>query len=144
MAQQQPLAHLLAAQIDVAEPQAHFLAHVLIELKRQGLRAVQDLERLAQELDLPGLEVGVHGAGRAQAHRAGHFQHELVAHPLGLCEHLRGVRVEYDLQQPLAVAQIDENDAAVVAAAVGPAGHGDDLADRGFADLTAIVSAHKL
>ena len=48
MAQQQPLAHLLAAQIDVAETQAHFLAHVLIELERQGLRAVQDLERPAE------------------------------------------------------------------------------------------------
>ena len=54
------------------------------------------------------------------------------------------VRIEHDLQQALAVAQIDENDAAVIAAAMGPAGDGDDLADQRFADLTAIVGAHKL
>ena len=144
MAQQQPLAHLLAPQIDVAEPQAHFLAHVLIELKRQRLRAIQDLERLAQELDFPGLQIGVHGAGRPQAHSARDFQHELVAHPLGLSEDLRRIRVENDLKKSLAVAQVDEDDTAVIAPAMRPAGHGDDLADQRFADLTAIVSAHKL
>ena len=50
MTQQQPLAHLLAAQVDVAEAQPHFLAHVLIELERQRLGAVQNLELLAQQL----------------------------------------------------------------------------------------------
>ena len=144
MAQQQPLAHRLAPQVDVAETQTHFLAHMLIELERQRLRAVQDLERLADELDLPGLEIGVHGAGWPRAYGARDLQDELVAHALGLREHLRGVRVEHDLQQPLAVAQVDEDDAAVVAAAVGPASHGDHLAYQGFADLPAIVSAHKL
>jgi len=31
------------------------------------------------------------------------------------------------LQQPLAIAQIDENDAAMIAAAMGPTGDGDYL-----------------
>jgi hypothetical protein len=30
----------------------------------------------------------------------------------------------------------------VVAAPMGPPGHRDDAADRGFADLTAVVSSH--
>jgi hypothetical protein len=30
----------------------------------------------------------------------------------------------------------------VVATPLGPTGHGDDLADRGLADLTTIVSTH--
>ena len=52
MAQQQSLAHLLAAQIQVAEAQSHFLAHRLIELKRQRLGAIENLQFLAQHLDL--------------------------------------------------------------------------------------------
>ena len=145
MAQQQALAHLLAAQIEVAEAQAHLLAHVLIELERQRLGAVQDLERTGTaarpaRISRCGFTVPV---GRRRTD-AGDLQHELVAHALGLREHLGGIRIEHDLQQPLAVAQVDEDDAAVVAAAMGPAGHRDDLADRGFADLAAIVSAHKL
>jgi hypothetical protein len=34
------------------------------------------------------------------------------------------------LQQSLAIAQVDENDAAMIATTVGPAGHGDGLSDR--------------
>ena len=59
-------------------------------------------------------------------------------------EHLCSVRIEHDLQQSLAVSQVDEDDAAVISAPVGPAGHRHDLADQRLADLTAIVSAHKL
>ena len=39
MAQQQTLAHFLAAQIEVAKAQPHFFAHLLIELKRQAARS---------------------------------------------------------------------------------------------------------
>ena len=83
-------------------------------------------------------------AARAHAHDAGDLQHEFIAHALRHREHLGGVRIEHDLQQPLAVAQVDENDAAVVAPPMRPTGHRDDLADRRFADLTTIMSAHKL
>ncbi len=62
MPQQQALAHLFAAQIEVAKAQAHLFADVLIELKRQRLGAVQDLEILAQHLDLARLQMGVRRA----------------------------------------------------------------------------------
>ena len=68
----------------------------------------------------------------------------LVAHPLGLREDLGSVRVEHDLQQSLAVAQVDEDDAAMVTAAMGPSGDGNHLANQGLADVSAIMSAHKL
>ncbi len=55
------------------------------------------------------------------------FEDELIAHALGHGEHRGLVGVEDDLQQALAIAQVDENDAAVIAAAVRPAGDGDDL-----------------
>ena len=41
MPQQQPLAHLFAAQVEIAKAQAHLLADVFIELERQRLGAVQ-------------------------------------------------------------------------------------------------------
>ena len=44
----------------------------------------------------------------------------------------RGLGVEDELQQAGAVAQVDEDQAAVVAAAVHPAGHADLVARRGL------------
>ena len=52
------------------------------------------------------------------------------------------VRIEHDLQQPFAVAQVDEDHPAVIAPAMHPAGDADLLADEGLVDLTAIVGAH--
>jgi hypothetical protein len=117
---------------------------VLVQLKRQRLRAVQDLEFLCQQLDLAGFQIDVGRARGPQTYHTRDLEHVLVAHALRLREHLRPVRIEYHLQQPLAVAQVDENDAAVVTPPVGPTGHGDHRANRGFAHLSAIMSAHKL
>ncbi len=127
MAQQQSLAHLLAAQIEVSIAQPHLFAHMLIELKGQRLGAIEDLELLAQHLDLPRLQVGIRRARRPRPHQSCDLEHELIAHALGHREHRRLVGIEYDLQQPLAIAQIDENDAAMVAAAMRPTGDRDDL-----------------
>ena len=52
------------------------------------------------------------------------------------------VRIEHDLQQPFAVAQVDEDHPAVVAPAMHPAGHADFLADEGLVDLAAIMGTH--
>ncbi len=49
------------------------------------------------------------------------LQAELVAHAFGDLEGVGAVGVADDLHQAFAVAQVDEDDAAVVAAAVGPA-----------------------
>jgi hypothetical protein len=49
------------------------------------------------------------------------FRHELVAHGFGDLEHLGAVGVAHHLHQAFAVAQVDEDDAAVVAATVHPA-----------------------
>ncbi len=143
MTQQQPLAHLLATQVEVAVAQPHLFVHLLVELKRQRLAAVQDLELLAQHFDLTRLEAGVGGAGRPRPHQARDLEHELIAHAFGHREHRRLVRIEDDLQQALAIAQIDENHAAVVAAALRPAGHGDNLAGQRIINLAAIMSAHR-
>ena len=49
----------------------------------------------------------------------------------------RLLRVENDLDEPGAVAQVDEHEAAVVAAAMHPAGDPHDLADRVRANVAA-------
>ena len=51
------------------------------------------------------------------------------------------IGVADDLQQTFAVAQIDENDAPVVAAAMNPSADGNDLAESGTVDAATIVSA---
>ena len=90
----------------------------------------------------PDFRLGFDGSRRPRPHHAGDLEDIFVAYALRLGEHVRGVRIEYDLQQPLAVAQVDENDSSVVAAAMSPAGDRDGLANRRFADLAAIMSAH--
>ena len=77
-------------------------------------------------------------AGRV-AHVARDLDHELVAQPFGLLEDRREIRVEHDLQQPFAVAHVDENHAAVVAPAMHPAGDRDLLAEELFVDLSAVM-----
>jgi hypothetical protein len=103
---------------------------------------VEHLDVVAEDLDLARGQVGVLGAGGTAAHLAAHLQHELVAHRLGDLEHLGAVGVAHHLHQALAVAQVDEDHAAVVAAAVHPAANGDDLVEVGGGDFAAVVSSH--
>ena len=77
------------------------------------------------------------------AHQAADLHHELVAQLLGLVELGLVVRVEYHLQEALAVAQVHEDDAAMVAAAMDPAGNRNLLTDQLFVDLAAIVRTHE-
>src|SRR4029079_15483634 len=87
-------------------------------------------ERGDLDLDLACREVRVDVLERAPGHLAASAQDELVA---DLVAELRGLGrvlgVEDELADAGAVAQVDEDEAAVVAAAVGPAGHGQRLPD---------------
>ena len=82
-------------------------------------------------------------AGRSRS-AAFDREHVLAAQALGLGEHLGAVRIEHDLQQPLAVAQVDEDHAAVVTATVHPTGDADLAADQRPIHLTAVMTAHRL
>jgi hypothetical protein len=53
------------------------------------------------------------------------------------------VWVEHALGQTLTVAQVDENDAAVVARGVHPTDERDRLIDMGFAEFVAMMGTHK-
>ena len=52
------------------------------------------------------------------------------------------LRPEHALGEALAVAQIDEDNPAVVAGGINPTDERDGLADVGFAELVAVVGAH--
>src|SRR3970282_1869570 len=69
-------------------------------------------------------------------------QDEFAAHAVGRRERLGAVRVAHHLRQALAVAQVDEDHAAVVAPTVRQAAELPLLADERGRELGAIVRAH--
>src|SRR5581483_6081944 len=80
------------------------------------------------ELDGAGRELGVHGRGLARHHLAGDRDHALGAHRLGRLEH-RARDVDYDLGDAVMVAQVDEQQIAMIALALDPARQAGLLAD---------------
>src|SRR4029077_7036806 len=105
-------------------------------------RRVEDLDLVDQHFHLARLEVRIDGALRAPAHLASNLEDELAAHALGDRERFLAVGIEHHLRQALAVAQVDEDHAAMVAAAMSPAGEGDDLVHQRGIDPAAVVRAH--
>ena len=130
VAQPQVLQHRLAAQIEIAVAQPQLLADGLVVMERRRLRLREHRELRREHLDLAAREVRVDGAFGARAHAALDGEHELRAQPLGFREHLGAIGIEHDLQQTLAIAQVDENHAAVIAAPVHPTGHRHCPADQ--------------
>ncbi len=66
---------------------------------------------------------------------------EFVAQRFGHGEGRGAVGIADDLHQAFAVAQVDEDDAAVIAAAMDPAAHLDGLAQSLAVDAAAVVGA---
>ena len=99
---------------------------------------------MRQHFDLAGAQLGIDHSLGTPSHRAGHPEHEFVAHPLGRLEGRGPVRMAHHLRQPLAVAQVDEDHAAVVAAPVRPAAQRDAAIDQRSAQLAAVMSPHLL
>jgi hypothetical protein len=65
----------------------------------------------------------------------------LAADPVGGLQGVAGLGVGDDLDDPAAVAQVEEGDPTVVAAGVDPAGDGDGLADVVGAEGAGAVAA---
>ena len=134
---------LLAAQVEPAVAETQRLVDVLlVELERQRRRAADDLELLDLELDLARRHVRVDGLGAPRDERSLGTEDELVpdlVRELGRlgCE----LRVDHELRDPAAVAQVDEDQAAVVAAARDPAREDERLADELLRRLAGHVGA---
>ena len=142
--QTQVLLHLRTAQVEHAMREARgFREVVVVELERRRHRRVQHVSSWHSTSILPLVRPGVRRAFRTAAHDALHLHAELVAHALGDLEHVGAVRIADDLDEPFAIAQVDEDNAAVVAAAVYPAAQRDGLAQQGFGHQTAVFRSHR-
>ena len=138
--------HLGTADVEVAVLEAQVLAglDVVLDLERGRLGGVEHLDLGAEHLDLAGCEVGVGLALDAMAHLALDEDRPLGTHGLGGGEHLgrAQVGVEEDLGEALAVAQVDEDQAAEISTGTDPSGKRDCLADVLCTQLTAGVRVH--
>ena len=147
MAQLDVELHGVAPQIDVAILQAHLFVgeHGVRGQKGQLLRDVQNAQLFDHEFDFAGGNVGIDGVGVAFFHRADGGDDELVAQLFRFLMH-GGIEfvVEDDLRHAGAVAKIDEDDLAEVAAAVDPSHEDGFFACVGEAQSPAHMSSFKI
>ena len=123
--------HLRAAQVEPAVAEAKSLVDVLfVELEGQRRRGGDDLQGVDLELDLAGRDVRVDRLGRAADDLSLRAQDELVADRMAdLRGFGRALGVEHELADAGPVAEVDEDEPAVVAPGIRPAGEGQPLAD---------------
>ncbi len=123
--QQQAIQQGLTADVEIpiAQPQAFVHRRVrLVDVERRGLRLAENLDGASLDFDLTSRQFGVLGARQPPGHLAGDLENELVAHrPRNGSRRRRLHLVNHDLSQAVAVAQVDEDEPAVVAPAMDPA-----------------------
>ena len=133
--------HPLGPHVEPAVAEAEGLVDVLlVELERERRRAREDPQLVDLHLDLAGRQVRVDELRRARHDLAGRLEDELVADLVrDLGRGGRVLRVDDELDLARVVAEVDEDEPAVVAARVGPAGDRD--APAGV--LRAQLAAHR-
>ncbi len=136
------LVQRVAAQVEEAVFEADVLGIVRLaeHRQRQFLGRRQHLDLARENLDLAGRQIGVGGLGGARLDLAVDADHPFAAHGLGRLEGRR-IRIGDDLGQAVVVAQVDEQQPAMVADAVHPARNADGGADVGFPQLGAGMAA---
>ena len=122
-AQHDVLVKFLAPEIEEPVPEPRILRVWLVAEhgQRQIAGRPQDLDLAEVSLDEAGRHLGVFRAWRALAHLAVNADHEFRAQLLRFAESGR-IRIDHALGDPVVVAQVDEQQAAVIADAVAPAG----------------------
>ncbi len=129
VAQLERLAHRRTAQVQAAVTQAQVLVDgtVLIDLERRRLSVGEDLNLSDVHLDLASGQIGVDVLRLARDNAAGDGDHVLRAETMRGRVSLRcRLGMEDQLHQARAVAQVDEDQSAVVAAAVHETGDARD------------------
>ena len=104
----------------ISEPRLLRIVRLAEHRQRQLLGFRQNIEALDPDLDRAGRQVGIDRLGRAGDHLAVDAHHPFRLQPLRLLEGRR-LRVGDDLRQPVMVAEIDEQQPAVIAQAMHPA-----------------------
>jgi hypothetical protein len=118
--------HLVPAQIEIAIAETQDLVDVLlVELERQRLGARDQREAVDLNLDLAGGDVAIDDLGRPAHDLALSLQHELGADVVrGLRGFGRTLRVDDQLHPARVVAEVDEDETAVVTPPRRPARDG--------------------
>ena len=147
VAQHERLLHRRPAQIEIAEFQAQVLADVLgvavVQRERRRVGLVQHRDAGGAHLDAAGGDMAVDHVRRTLAHFARELHDEFTAAGLrGIPGRLGILGIEHALGQPVTVAQIDENQPAVVAHAVDPAAQFHLRARVGRPQLSACMCPH--
>jgi hypothetical protein len=126
MAKHHRLAHPVAAQVEIAVTEPGLLAHVpreRLDLEGRGVGIREQLHLGHLDLDLSGRQVLVDRLGITADDRPPGAQHVLRSEVMTQLECVaRLIRVQHELDQPGPIPQVDEDQAAVVAAAVHPSG----------------------
>ena len=138
-AQDDVVVQLFAAEVEEAVLEAHLLALlglVVRDVERRDAGGALHHELVRLDLDLAGGQVGVDGLGVAQLDLARHGDDAFEVRLLHEAEEA-AARVHDDLGDAVVVAQVHEEDAAVVAQAEHPAGEPDGLAGVFLAELVA-------
>ncbi len=128
----------LAAQVEETVFQAHgFRSHVVFgDLERNDFGFAEDFHFIGGQFDFAGGDFGVDVFRAALDDAAAERDHAFHAPAFeGLVERL--FRVDDDLGNAVMVAQVDEDDAAVVAHAVDPAGQFYRFSDIAFTQFPA-------
>ncbi len=136
--------HFGAAQIEIAITQTDVFAGVgvVVELERRRQRRVQNLERAPEHFDFAGLHVGIDRAARPQPHASGDAQHVFVSDLVGGREAVFDVGVVDDLHDAAAIAHVEEDHAAVIAASMHPTTEFDFAIDMRCVEIATVVTAH--
>ncbi len=118
MTQAEVSGHGGAAQIEVTVGESQVLVgHLLVQREGQDLGFVENFHFIGHELDFAGGKLGVLRSGKTPGDGSRYLDDILIAQAVGGFGD-RGVllRTEDDLSHAFAVAQVDEDDTAVVAA----------------------------
>ena len=132
MAPAQIALHLGPAQIEIAILEPNLLGGRLAvgNLKRHRRRRTQNLERTDHDLDFAGRKLGVDGALGAANDFALHRDIKFGTRLASSFVRGRIVRgIQHQLNDSIAVAQIDEDQAAVIASRLDPSPERDVAAD---------------
>ena len=143
MARDQGFGHLLAANVQVAVLEAEVFVDRLALAGGEGGRIgfVDEGGGGDDDFDVASNHFGVGAAFFAGADGAGEGDDVLVAQGTADFVGGLGVGMKNGLGDAFAVAEIDKDDAAVVAVGVDPAGQGDLAADFGFSQNSAGMGA---
>ena len=125
-AQHDVLVQLVAPQVEepISEPRILGIGLVAEHRQRQIASRPQNFDVAHVNLDQAGRHFGIFGAGRAFAHPSVDPDDEFGAQLFRFAEGGR-IRIDHALGEAVMVAQIDEQQAAVVADAMAPAGKPD-------------------